>query len=151
LVDQEGEKVGEVDSIELVTLGQRKGLDLGGDVGRRYVVDIDHETATVTVGHKHKLLVAGQKIENLEWSDEELEGEFMVQCSAHGRTLRGALEGSSIVWWQPQRRIARGQSIVLYRGDEVVGGGIAGDVVEADDSDLSGADSTEVAAAPDFS
>ncbi len=153
LVDQEGEKVGEVDSIELVTLGQRKGLDLGGDVGRRYVVDIDHETATVTVGHKDKLLVAGQKVENLEWSDMELSGEFKVQCSAHGRVLRGSLDGSTIVWWQPQRRIARGQSIVLYRGDEVVGGGIAGDAIEvqndAANSDVAPNSAVPKSAVPD--
>ncbi len=126
LVDAEGAEVGQVDSIELVTLGQRKGLNLGGDAGRRYVVDIDHQASKVTVGSEADLLVTGQQLDDLAWSDQPLEGEFLVQCSAHGQPRLATLDGSSIVWAQPERRVAPGQSIVLYRGDDVVGGGTAG-------------------------
>ena len=78
LVDSQGETVGRVESIELVTLGQRKGLNLGGDANRRYVVDIDHQSATVTVGSQDELLVAGQGLVDLEWSHEPLPGPFLV-------------------------------------------------------------------------
>lgn len=130
LVDTAGSEVGQVDSIELVTLGQRKGLNLGGDTDRRYVVDIDHSEATVTVGRKQDLLVAGQHIENLEWSHEPLTGSFLVQCSAHGTPMTAALDGSVLTWAEPQRRVAPGQSVVLYHEDRVVGGGSAGLAVE---------------------
>jgi tRNA-specific 2-thiouridylase len=129
LVDGAGEVVGSVDSIELVTLGQRKGLNLGGDANRRYVVDIDHTSATVTVGEKHELLAIGQKVNNLGWSHEPLHGEFLVQCSAHGQPMQATLDGDLLLWATPQRRVAPGQSVVLYRGDSVVGGGTAGDAV----------------------
>ncbi len=129
LVDAEGHEVGRVDSIELVTLGQRKGLNLGGDTDRRYVVDIDHGEAKVTVGREADLLVAGQRLDDLAWSHEPLDGSFLVQCSAHGRPREAVLDGTTIVWAEPQRRVAPGQSVVLYRGDDVVGGGTAGPVV----------------------
>lgn len=129
LVDAAGEEVGRVDSIELVTLGQRKGLNLGGDTDRRYVIDIDHAEAKVTVGREADLLVSGQEIHDLAWSHEPLEGEFLVQFSAHGTPRTATLNGSTITWAEPQRRVAPGQSVVLYRGDDVVGGGTAGPAV----------------------
>lgn len=128
VVDREGEPVGSVDSIELVTLGQRKGLNLGGDTDRRYVVDIDHRESRVTVGHRSDLLVAGQHIDDLEWSHQPVVGPFLVQCSAHGTPMTASLDGSTLTWDEPQRRVAPGQSVVLYHGDRVVGGGSAGAV-----------------------
>ena len=130
LVDREGTTVGEVESIELVTLGQRKGLNLGGDANRRYVVDIDHASSTVTVGGQEQLLVAGQRIDDLEWSHEPLPGPFLVQCSAHGTPMAATLAGDMLTWVEPQRRVAPGQSVVLYEEDRVVGGGTAGPSVE---------------------
>ena len=133
LVDSDGRQVGEIPSIELVTLGQRRGLGLGGDADRRYVVGIDHAAGQVTVGPRSALSVAGQRIEGLAWSHRPLEGSFLVQCSAHGPARPATLDGP-VVWWdQLQRRVAPGQSVVLYRGDEVVGGGTAGEALAAAD------------------
>ena len=134
-VERDGRVVGSVDSIELVTLGQRKGLDLGGDADRRYAVDIDHAAATVTVGPLEALAVPAQRIERLAWSHLPLTGRFLVQCSAHGRPAPARLEhddvGPLVVWDEPQRRVAPGQSLALYRDDRVVGGGAAGPAVES--------------------
>lgn len=135
LVEADGREVGSVDSIELVTLGQRRGLDLGGDGQRRYAVDIDHATATVTVGPREALDVPSQPIDDLAWSHEPVDGPFEVQSSAHGRPAAADLATDEagrpvVVWQEPQRRIAPGQSIALYRGDVVVGGGTAGGPAE---------------------
>jgi tRNA-specific 2-thiouridylase len=134
LVERDGREVGSVESIELVTLGQRKGLDLGGDGQRRYAVDIDHGSATVTVGHRDELDVPAQRIGGLGWTDRPVDGPFQVQTSAHGRPAPADLvvdgPGAVVVWHRPQRRIAPGQSVVLYRDDTVVAGGIAGAAVE---------------------
>ncbi len=133
LVTTEGEEVGEVPSIELVTLGQRRGLNLGGDTDRRYAVDIDHAAGTVTVGERELLMVTDQMVDNVEWSDTSVYGPVTVQCSAHGRPLQGRIEPvdqeKSLVinWAEPQQRVAAGQSIVFYRDGNVVGGGIAAD------------------------
>jgi tRNA-specific 2-thiouridylase len=138
LVDRDGSEVGSVPSVELVTIGQRKGLDLGGDQERRYAIDIDvsdGEEAVVTVGPREALNVPGQRLDGLAWSDQPMEGPFEVQWSAHGRPARATLvvddDGPIIRWDEPQRRIAPGQSVVLYLGDRVVGGGLAARPVES--------------------
>ncbi len=133
LVDADGAEVGQVDSIEMVTLGQRRGLNLGGDANRRYVVDIDHDTATVTVGPRDDLLVPAQYVDAVEWADEPAAGPCLVQCSAHGAVRAGEVrlagDGRVVIEWdEPQQKVAVGQSMVFYRHDAVHGGGVAGAV-----------------------
>jgi tRNA-specific 2-thiouridylase len=50
VVDVTGAEVGRVDAIELVTVGQRKGMELAGAAEPRYAVAVDMPAATVTVG-----------------------------------------------------------------------------------------------------
>ena len=134
LVDGEGAEVGRVESIEMVTLGQRRGLNLGGDDKRRYVVDIDHGAGVVTVGSRDDLLVSSQWVDAVEWSDEPTDGPCLAQCSAHGAVRSGAIivddaTGRVLVEWdEPQQRVAVGQSVVFYRDEAVLGGGTAGGV-----------------------
>jgi len=130
IVDTEGRAVGRVDAVELVTIGQRRGLDLGGDTERRYVVDIDRPAAVVTVGRRADLLTSAQCIDDLAWVAGPVVGPVGLQCSAHGTARPGRVEGSMIHWDQPQPRVARGQSIAVYVDDAVVGGGTAGVVSE---------------------
>jgi tRNA-specific 2-thiouridylase len=124
VVDEAGRQVGEVPAVELVTVGQRKGL--GGAVGDRYVLAVDPSDATVEVGPLDRLLVDRVTIRDASWvAGEARPGErFDVQTSAHGRTVPGRWGGGGIIELEEQvRRVAPGQSAVLYRGDTVVGGG----------------------------
>ncbi len=125
LVDTDGLEVGSVESVELVTLGQRRGLDLGGSTERRYVVDVDRPGGVVTVGPRSALLTDRQPVDGLSWSDAPVTGPLEFQCSAHGAVRSGRLDGSTIEWREPQPRVARGQSIAVYADDLVVGGGVA--------------------------
>ncbi len=129
LVDENDEAVGEVESIELVTLGQRRGLNLGGDHDRRYVVDIDRKENKVEVGPKSKLLIESQPLSQLVWTNAEVSGEFEFQCAAHAKTRNGRIQKSGdgyiVTWEQPQPRVAAGQSIVMYQDNLVVGGALA--------------------------
>lgn len=126
IVDQSGVQVGSTDSIELVTVGQRKGLDLGGGGERRYVVDIDHGAGIVTVGPQQDTTTLVTDVPDLTWAASPVAGEVTVQCSAHGARRAATISGTTVHWAEPQPRVAPGQSVVLYVGDEVVGGGIAG-------------------------
>ncbi len=126
IVDQAGEAIGIAPAVQLVTIGQRKGIGLAGNDSRRYVTDINHEDAIITVGPQEDLLVDVVPLETLEWSHEPVDGPVMVQFSAHGAVLPATVSHGVVRWDEPQRKVASGQSVVLFIGDEVVGGGIAG-------------------------
>jgi tRNA-specific 2-thiouridylase len=139
IVDTDGNRVGSVTAVELVTIGQRRGLDLAGGTGRRFVVDVDVPGATVTVGTAADLADDGLTLSDVVWAAEPVRGELLVQCSAHGRVAPATVEpvgvdGVVLRWHEPQRRVAPGQSVVLYQractvdGEDVevvVGGGLA--------------------------
>jgi tRNA-specific 2-thiouridylase len=122
-----GLPVGQVDAVELVTVGQRRGLGLPGGSDARYVLDVDVPSATVTVGPPAALLVHHVRLDAMAWADGPVGGDVLAQCSAHGAARPGVFDPttSTLTWDTPQRRVAPGQSVVLYDADEVLGGGLA--------------------------
>jgi tRNA-specific 2-thiouridylase len=128
VVDRAGNDLGRVPAVELVTIGQRRGLVGDGGLDRRYAVAVDVASATVTVGDAHDLLADHMTVERVGWVDGPAPGDVLVQCSAHGPapTARGAPPGTG-EWVRPQRRVAPGQSVVFYDPTDrfVLGGGTA--------------------------
>ena len=131
VVDTAGAQVGAVESVEMVTIGQRKGLGLPGGGPKRYVVDVDVAGRRVTVGDGADLVREELVAHSATWVDGAVEGTVRAQVSAHGDACpaEATVEGTTVRlrWEQPQRRVAPGQSVVLYdAGDgRVLGGGIA--------------------------
>ena len=133
VVDTDGSVVGSVDSVELVTVGQRRGIGLPGGGPKRYVVDVDVPNAVVVVGADADLLRGSVVVGGVAWTDAPVAGDVRVQCSAHGATAAATLvpdgDGAvTVVWDRPQRRVAPGQSVVFYdvADRRVLGGGVAG-------------------------
>ena len=134
VVDETGTQVGSVDAVELVTIGQRRGLRLPGGSPKQFVLDVDVDARTVVVGDESRLARAELTATGVVWSHEALPigSSVMVQSSAHGAARRGVLEVAAhdsftLRFAEPQRRVAPGQSVVLYDQDDrvVVAGGIA--------------------------
>jgi tRNA-specific 2-thiouridylase len=125
VVDVDGADVGTVPAIELVTIGQRHGLGLRGGAPPRYAISIDVPSATVTVGPPAALLTTEVPLEGLTWAAGTVDGPLHAQASAHGVPRSCHVDGTTVVLDEPSRRVAPGQSVVLYDGDEVVGAGIA--------------------------
>ena len=134
VVDGSGADVGAVDAMELVTIGQRRGMALAGGGAPRYAVAVDLPTATVTVGSAADLLVDETPVESLVWTGDHVDPDGLAaQTSAHGTaepvTVHASLERYpdrwQLRWARPHRRVAPGQSVVFYEGDEVVGGATA--------------------------
>ncbi|HMQ26598.1 MAG TPA: tRNA 2-thiouridine(34) synthase MnmA, partial [Acidimicrobiales bacterium] len=129
VVDGEGREVGRAPAVELVTIGQRRGLGLGGGGAPRYVVDVDpggpDRDPQVRVGTRSDLFTDHVRLADLAWSAAPVSGPLTAQCSAHGPAHAGRVHGDLLRWAEPQRRVAPGQSVVLYDGDLVVGGGTA--------------------------
>ncbi len=78
----------------------------------------------MTVGRKEDVLVDGHRLTDLVWADSPVGGSLLVQGSAHGPVLPATLHGDVLVWDTPQPRIAPGQSVAFYEGDEVLGGAL---------------------------
>jgi tRNA-specific 2-thiouridylase len=134
VVDTAGRRIGEVAAVELVTVGQRRGLGLSGGGATRYVVDVDVAQGAVTVGSETDLLVGRQVVHAWTWVDDadpRTPADVLVQCSAHGdaqpAVLALAVDGVVLEWREPHRRVAPGQSVVAYdlTNTYVVGGGVA--------------------------
>ena len=127
VVDSDGTVVGEVPAIEMVTLGQRRGIGLPGGGPKRYVTAIDQKTSTVVVGDESDLDVETLVVDGIAWADRAYTGDVMVQCSAHGTVLPATLCDDTVQWRRPQRRVAPGQSVVFFDPTDryVLGGGIA--------------------------
>ena len=127
VVDETGTVVGGVAAIEMVTVGQRRGIGLPGGGPKRYVTAIDHQTATVVVGDECDLFDEDLRVDDVVWADDEHRGDVMVQCSAHGAAQPADLGGGVVRWRTPQRRVAPGQSVVFFDESDryVLGGGVA--------------------------
>jgi tRNA-specific 2-thiouridylase len=132
VVDLAGASVGQVDAVELVTVGQRRGLGLAGGGPKRYVVEVDREAGVVVVGDDADLLCPTATVGGVTWVDDPVEGPVLVQCSAHGAVRPASIGAATartviVEWVEPQRRVAPGQSVVFYDTSDtrVLGGGIA--------------------------
>jgi tRNA-uridine 2-sulfurtransferase len=131
VVDRTGTEIGRVEAVEMVTIGQRRGIGLPGGGPKRYVVDVDVPNAVVTVGDDNDLYRPSMSVTAPTWVDRAVAGAVLVQCSAHGAVHRADIApsaaGLDVVWDEPQRRVAPGQSVVFYdlSNQRVLGGGIA--------------------------
>jgi tRNA-specific 2-thiouridylase len=126
VVGLDGAPVGSVDAVELVTVGQRRGLGTGGGE-RRYALSVDPSTGTIVAGTVADLHTDRVELRHLTWVGGEPcpAGDVEAQTSAHGPALAANYDGrSTVTFGEPLRRVAPGQSVVLYRGDQVLGGGI---------------------------
>ncbi len=125
VVDASGSQVGRVAAVELVTVGQRRGMELAGGGQPRYATAVDAAKATVTVGPAEELLVDATPVEQHVWASGPVGGRVLAQTSAHGEALPAVLVPGAVEWDVPRRRVAPGQSVVFYDGNTVVGGALA--------------------------
>jgi tRNA-specific 2-thiouridylase len=127
LVDRDGATVGQVEAVQLVTVGQRRGLGLGGGGQPRYALEVDVDRGRVVVGEAADMLIDRIELTAVGWSGAPARGAMTVQCSAHGQprpaTIEPTADGVRVRFDAPVRRVAPGQSVVLYAEDRVLGGG----------------------------
>jgi len=126
IVDVGGEVLGHHAGVTRFTVGQRRGLGVATG-GRRYVVDVDAVTSTVTVGRHADLLRETIPVRDLSFvaGPPPAGSPLTVQTRAHGKPALGLLDDGAVRLVEPQPRVAPGQVVALYRGDALVGGGIA--------------------------
>ncbi len=126
IVDLEGNEIGTIDAVELVTIGQRRGLNLGGNSDRTYAVQVDVPSRRVVAGSAQDLLSEDVQLTDHVWVDEPHIGPVQVQISAHGNQASACLTSDGNVHWvDARRKVAPGQAVVFYCDDLVIGGATA--------------------------
>jgi tRNA-uridine 2-sulfurtransferase len=125
-----GEVLGTHKGIIHFTVGQRKGLEIGGQSEPLYVIGVDAASREVRVGPKRMLAVeAARLIETNRIGplpDEPLTAKVRSLAKPVPITLEGPLgDGAPVTirFASPEFGVAPGQAAVIYAGDRVVGGG----------------------------
>ena len=129
-IDCKGSVLGKHDGIIHYTIGQRKGLGLSFD-SPRYVVNKDKESNTVTLGKSEELFSKSLIARDMNWIAIEhlIEPMKVTAKTRYSQTESTATiypkeNGRTFVEFdEPQRAITKGQAVVFYTGDVVVGGG----------------------------
>lgn len=129
IVDRDsGETVGRHDGAIFYTLGQRHGLELGGGLPY-YVVGKDMDKNVVYVSRNlnaAEIWIEQVRLGSLHWINGAPSSEKTVQVRVRHRAplVEAYLHADTLDLTEPQRAVTPGQSVVIYDGDVVLGGGI---------------------------
>lgn len=153
MVAPDGKVVGHHDGLMYYTLGQRRGLGIGGcGDGRSWFVigkDLQKNRLLVAQGEDHPMLYSTLSVAGgVTWVGDapisvgesllctckyryrQADGPVEATLRADGKLLLRALE--------PQRAVTPGQSAVLYLGDKCIGGGVVEEILDAGKSNIPG-------------
>ena len=132
VVDMDGREVGRHRGIIFYTIGQRRGLEISAREPL-YVVSIDVENNLIVVGGRENVTASALIAGDFNALVDEMPGTGEAKIRHRKKASPCAIspEGKSVrvEFFEPQEAITPGQAVVLYRGDEVLGGGIIDEVV----------------------
>ena len=132
LVTEDGEVLGRHEGIHNFTIGQRKGLGAAHrGTAPLYVVEIRGDSREVVVGGAEALLSKTLRAKGMNWiSIARLDGPMRVEAKIRHRHAAAAATVEPVgedevllTFDEAQRSVTPGQAVVIYCGDEVVGGG----------------------------
>lgn len=125
-----GEALGEHKGVIHFTVGQRRGLEVGGQPEPLYVIGLDAASAEVRVGPKHLLAVSAAKVIETNRIGPLPEVPLTAKVRSLSKPVPIVLEGSlghggsvTLHFVNPEFGVAPGQAAVIYAGERVVGGG----------------------------
>ncbi|MGH2912427.1 MAG: tRNA 2-thiouridine(34) synthase MnmA [Solirubrobacteraceae bacterium] len=135
IVDREGRMLGEHEGVHTVTIGQRRGLGLGGRSGGDgrplFVIATDERTNTVTVGAREELRTDSVSVRDVTLHRDGVHVDGVkvryrgrrMECRVGGACPAGVHEWLHLAMVDEIERTAPGQIACLYAGDVVVGHG----------------------------
>ncbi len=127
IVDLQGEVLGRHDGLAGYTVGQRRGLGIGGTGDPLYVVALDAPNNRVVVGPQTALAVSTVESSDTVWHggvQERVTAAVRYRMAARPALARYAFGRLTVHFDEPLFGVAPGQSVVCYREDEVIGGGV---------------------------
>jgi len=136
IVDMGGNVLGRHDGIIHYTIGQRRGLGIGGRSGAEgdalYVIRLEADARRVVVGPRDALGVGSITLREVNWlGDGPLNGDplaVMVKVRSTHRPVAATVaaiegDGARVVFDSPEPGVSPGQAAVFYDGSRVLGGG----------------------------
>ena len=131
IVDTAGHVLGRHNGIINYTVGQRRGLGIGGNAGILYVLKIDAAANRIIVGSREELLCNKLTIKNVNWLGEEHPEQITISVKLRSRqavipaTVRFLDDNrAEITLLDDFYGVAPGQGCCFYDGSRVLGGGI---------------------------
>ena len=130
-VNQDGKILGQHNGYWNYTIGQRRGMGIAAE-RPLYVLAINKDTNEVIVGFEEECEHSGLIAGNLNWSalsemPEQLECEAKIRSAQQPsavKVLPIANNRIEVYFYNKQKAVAPGQSVVLYKDDVILGGGI---------------------------
>jgi tRNA-specific 2-thiouridylase len=104
------------------TIGQRRGIEVGGQSEPLYVVRIEPETQRIIVGPRRALAVEALRVEDWNWLAED-QREVSVKVRSLAPPVGARRNGDWLRFERPELGVAPGQAAVLYEGSRLLGGG----------------------------
>jgi tRNA-specific 2-thiouridylase len=132
IVDLEGRILGRHEGLIHFTIGQRRGLDIGGQPEPLYVVRLEPEERRVVVGPKAALAVRAARLSGLNWLGEDQRQGLTAKVRSMARPAPATFDGEALRFDQPEYGVAPGQAAALYEGDRLLGGGWIEETVPAE-------------------
>lgn len=131
VIDDKGNIIGEHDGIWFYTLGERHGFRLttqSTDQKPYYIVSKNIENNTLIVSHDAKMNMGHGNTQTITLRDtswiEKTTGAITAQIRYHGELIPAKIVSENTVELTHKGIIALGQSLVLYQGENLIGGGV---------------------------
>ena len=126
--DKEGKVVGEHKGYMQYTIGKRKGFSVKGALEPHYVLSIDPKSNEIVVGKKEDLATTEVKAVNKSLQNFT-EGEYEIKIRYRSQKSKAYVKLSedgliTATLLEPVYGVAKGQALVVYEGDCVLGGGV---------------------------
>ena len=130
IVDLDGRLLGQHRGVIHFTVGQRRGIEIGGQSEPLYVIRIEPDTKRLIVGPRRALAVEKMRVSDWNWVAED-QRDINVKVRSLAPAVPGTVDGDWIRFAQPEFGVAPGQAAVAYDGTRLLGGGWIAETVAA--------------------
>ena len=131
IVDLEGRVLGAHRGVVHFTVGQRRGIEVGGQAEPLYVVRIEPESRRLVVGPRRALAVEAMRVTDWNWLAED-QSQLAVKVRSLAPAVPATRDGEWLRFAQPEYGVAPGQAAVAYQGTRLLGGGWIAETVSAE-------------------
>jgi tRNA-specific 2-thiouridylase len=138
IVDLRGRVLGWHRGVVHFTVGQRRGIEIGGQKEPLYVVRIEPESRRIVVGPRRALAVEAMRVADWNWIGED-QRDVSAKVRSLARAVAAAKQGDWVRFAEAEYGVAPGQAAVIYDGTRLLGGGWIAETVAAAQSELNAA------------